>query len=175
MLGLSFTSKLDKGSYIIYINKTASKKFLIWPCMEHSCHVWAGAPNCSLHMLDKLQKWACRTVGPSLAASLEPLTHHGNAVNFSLSIDISLIDVHLNWLDWSHFLIFMAGLLMMSNTMLDFSFIIHRCYKGVYVNNFLTNTTKLWNSLPAERFSLTYDLTGFKFRINRHLLSLGSL
>ena len=84
MLGLSFTSKLDKGSYIIYINKTASKKFLIWPCKEHSCHVWAGAPNCSLHMLDKLQKWACRTVGPSLAASLEPLTHHGNAVSFRL-------------------------------------------------------------------------------------------
>ena len=67
MLGLSFSSKLDWGSYIISIAKTASKKigalicsmkFLspevalylykstIRPCMEYCCHVWAGAPSC---------------------------------------------------------------------------------------------------------------------------------
>ena len=61
----NFSSKLDWGSYIISIGKTASKKvealicsmkFLspeaalylckstIRPCMEHGCHVWAGAP-----------------------------------------------------------------------------------------------------------------------------------
>ena len=67
MLGLTFSSKLDWGSYSISIAKTASKKigvlilsmkFLspkvalylykstICPCMEYCCHVWAGAPNC---------------------------------------------------------------------------------------------------------------------------------
>ena len=25
--------------------------------MEYCCHVWAGAPNCYLELLDKLQKW----------------------------------------------------------------------------------------------------------------------
>ena len=35
-----------------------------------SCHVWAGALSCYLEMLDKLQKWICRTVVPSLAFSL---------------------------------------------------------------------------------------------------------
>ena len=96
MLGLTFSSKLDLGSYIVSLAKTASKKigalicsmkFLfpevalylcistIWPCMEYCCHVWAGAPSCYLELLDKLQKWICRTVGPSLAASLEPLAH----------------------------------------------------------------------------------------------------
>ena len=93
MLGLTFSSKLDWGSYIISTPKTASKKigalihsmkFLspevvlylyrctICPCMEYCCHVWAGAPSCYLELLDKLPKWICRIVGPSLAASLDP-------------------------------------------------------------------------------------------------------
>ena len=85
ILGLTFFSKLDCGSYIISIAKTTSKKigalirsmrFLspevalylykstIRPCMEYCCHVWAGAPSCNLELLDKLQKRICRTVGP---------------------------------------------------------------------------------------------------------------
>ena len=96
MLGLTFSSKLDWGSYIISIAKTASNKvgalihsmkFLspevalylykstIHPCMGYCCHVWAGAPSCYLGLLDKLQKRICRTVGASLATSLEPLAH----------------------------------------------------------------------------------------------------
>ena len=95
MLGLT-SSKLDWGSYIISIAKTTSKKigvlihfmkFLsaevavylckstIHPCMEYCCYVWAGAPNGYLELQEKLQKSICRTVVPSLAASLEPLTH----------------------------------------------------------------------------------------------------
>ena len=105
MLGLTFSSKLDCGSYIITISKTASKKigalmlsmkFLspkvvlhlyqstICPCMEYCCHVWAGAPSYSLGLLDKLKKQICRTVGPSLTASLEPLAHHQNVASLSL-------------------------------------------------------------------------------------------
>ena len=97
ILGLTFFSKLDWGSYIISIAKTASKKigalirsmkflspevalylyrFTIHPCMEYCCHVWAGAPSCYLELLGKLQKRICRTVGPSLATFLEPLAHH---------------------------------------------------------------------------------------------------
>ena len=96
VLGLTFSSKLDWGFYTMSIAKTASKKigalicsmkFLspevalylykstIRPCMEYCCHVWAGAPSCYLELLDKLQKRICRTVGPSLAASLEPLAY----------------------------------------------------------------------------------------------------
>ena len=52
--------------------------------MEYCCHVWAGAPSCYLELLDKLQKWICRTVGPSLGTSLEPLAHHGNVASLSL-------------------------------------------------------------------------------------------
>ena len=105
MLGLTFSSKLDWGSYIVSIAKTASKKigafirsmkFLspevamylykstIGPCMEYHCHVWAGAPSCSLDLLGKLQKRICRIVGPSLAASLEPLAHRQTVASLSL-------------------------------------------------------------------------------------------
>ena len=40
--------------------------------------------------------------------------------------------------------------------------------------NFFPRTAKLWNSLPIEYFLLTYDLSDFKSRINRHLLTVGS-
>ena len=32
--------------------------------------------------------------------------------------------------------------------------------------------SSLWNSLPIKCFPLTYDLNGFKSRINRHLLTV---
>ena len=51
---------------------------------------------------------------------------------------------------------------------------IPRCYKDVYVNSFFPHTAKLWNSLPIEYFPLTYDLSGFKSRISRNLLTVGS-
>ena len=92
MLEVTFSSKLDWGSYIIYIAKTVSKKIgalisstkfhspevalylyksKIRLCIEYCCCVWAGDPRCYLDLLDKLQKRICRTVGLSFAASLE--------------------------------------------------------------------------------------------------------
>ena len=38
----------------------------------------------------------------------------------------------------------------------------------------VSRTARLWNSLSMECFPLTYDLSGFKSRINRHLLTVGS-
>ena len=57
----------------------------------------------------------------------------------------------------------------------DFSVTIPRCYKDVYVNSFFPCTAKLWNSLPIECFPLTYDLSGFKSRINKYFLTVGFL
>ena len=47
-------------------------------------HVWAGALSCYLKLLDKLQKRIWKTLGPSRAASLEPLAHSQNVVSLSL-------------------------------------------------------------------------------------------
>ena len=90
MLGLTFSSKLDWGSYIISIAKTkivvliCSMKFrspevalylyksTMHPFMEYCCHVWAGAPSCYLEFLDKLRKRICRTVVLHLLLPLDP-------------------------------------------------------------------------------------------------------
>ena len=144
------------------------------PCMEYCCHVWAGAPSCYLDLLDKLQKRICRIVGPSLAASLEPFAHRRNVASLSLFYRYyfgrcSSELAQLVPLPFSR-----ERSTLYSDRLHDFSVTIPRCYKDVYVNSFFPRTAKLWDSLPIECFPLTYDLSGFKFRINRHLLTVGS-
>ena len=122
----------DCSSHIGSIAKTVSKKirsqiysmkFLfpdvapylykssIRPCMEHWSHAQAVAPSCCLNMLDKLNAWVRRIVGPSLATSFVSLNHRRNLVRLSLfySLNISLVDTHLNWLNWFNFLILVWG------------------------------------------------------------------
>ena len=137
-----------------------------------SCLGW-----CPLDLLDKLQKWICRIIGPSLAASFEPLAHCRNVASLSLfyrywyfgrcSSELAQLLVPLP---------FSRGrsTRYSADRLDDFSVSIPRCYKDVYVNSFFPRTAKLWNSLPRECFPLTYDLSGFKSRINRHLLTVGS-
>ena len=63
-------------------------------------------------------------------------------------------------MNWFHLLILVGGPLAI---LIDCMIIFHnaRCYKDVYIaNNFL---------------SMTYDLNGFKFNINKHISSLDSL
>ena len=195
MLGLTFSSRLDCGSYIICIAKTASKKigalirsvkFLspevalylykstICPCMEHCCHIWTGAPSWYLELLDNLQKRICRTVGPSLAASLEPLAHRRNEASLRLfyryyfgrcSSELALLVPPP---------VSRGRSTRYSDRLHDFSVTIPRCYKFVYVNSFFPRTSRLWNSLPIECFPFNYNLNVFKSRINRHLLTVGS-
>ena len=59
-------------------------KSTIYHCMGYCCHVWDGVSSCYLELLDKLQKRICRTVGRSLATSLEPLAHCRNVGSLSL-------------------------------------------------------------------------------------------
>ena len=113
----------------------------------------------------------CRTVGPSLAASLELFAHHGNVASLSLFYryyfgKCSSELVELVALPYSR-----GRSTCYSDRLHDFSVTIPRYYKDAYVNSFFTHTARLWNSLPIECFPLTYDLSGFKSRINRDLLT----
>ena len=121
-------------------------KSTIRPCMEYCCHIWAGAPSCYLELLDKLQKRICRTVGPSLAASLETLARRNLA-------SLSLFYRHY----FGRYSSELAQLVPLpfsrgrstrySDRLHDFSVTIPRCYKDVYVNSFFPHTAGLWNSL----------------------------
>ena len=142
--------------------------------MEYCCHVWAGAPSCYLELLDKLQKRICRTVGPSLAASLEPLAHRRNVASLSLFYRY-YFGRYSSELAQLFPLPFSRGRsTRYSDRLYDFSVTILRCYKDVYFNSFFPCTTRFWSSLPIECFPLTYDLNRFKSSISRHHLAVGS-
>ena len=107
ILGLTLSSKLDCWYYIMSIAKSVSIEIATWfalwsfflprllfisinlytihPCTKYCCHVWTRTRNCYLKFLVKVQKQICRTVGPSLASSLEPLVHCRNVASLSLS------------------------------------------------------------------------------------------
>ena len=74
MLGLTFSTNLNWGSYITSIAKTVSRKIgdlihsvkffslevalylyksTIRSCIEYCCHIWASAPNCYLELLNQ--------------------------------------------------------------------------------------------------------------------------
>ena len=182
MLGLTFSSKLDRGSYITSIAKTAPKKigalihsmkFLslevalylykstIRPCMEYCCHVWAGAPSCYLELLDKLQKRICRSVGPSLAASLEPLGHRRNVASLSLFYRYyfgrcSSELAQLLPLPYSR-----GRSTRYSDRLHDFSVTIPRCYKDVYANSFFPRTARFF----LNRFPVCFNLFVLPFLV----------
>ena len=142
--------------------------------MEYCCHGWAGTPSYYLELLDKLQKWICRTISPSLATSLEPLAHHRNAASLSLFYRYYFGRCSSELAQLVPLPFFQGRHTHYSDRLHDFSVSIPRCYKDVYVNSFFPCTARLWNSLPVKCFSLTYDLNEFESRIDRHLLTVGS-
>ena len=131
--------------------------------MAYCCHVWGGAPSCYLDMLDKLQRWICRTAGPSLAASLEPLAHPRNLVSLSLFYTYYFGRCSPELAKLIPFLYSRGKFTWYSKRLHNFSIAILRCFKGV--------TAILWNYLPTEGFPFTYELTGFNSGVRRHTLS----
>ena len=112
--------------------------------------MWAGAPSCYLELLDKLQKWICRTVGPSLATSLALLTHRRNVASLSLFYRYyfgrcSSELAQLVPLPFSR-----GRSTRYSDRLHDLSVTIPRCYVNVYLNRFFPLTARLLNSLPTE-------------------------
>ena len=131
LLKLSFSTKLNRFSYINLIAKTAYSKigastcsvkflfaevslylcgFITQHCMEYCFHAWTGAPNIYLDILSKLQKREDRIAAPTIASSLEPLVHCWNVVDISCFFftDITVGNVHRDLLNWLLFII-LAG------------------------------------------------------------------
>ena len=63
-----FGTLICSTKFVFYLSKSTLKS-----CMEYCYHVCVCASSCYLRMLDKLQKWDCRTVGPSLSTYHEQL------------------------------------------------------------------------------------------------------
>ena len=176
MLELTFSSKLDWGSYIIYIAKTASKKigalihsmkfvspevdlyfyeYTIQPCVEYGCRFWAGAPSCYSELLEKLQKRICRTFGLSIAASLEPLAHSQNIASLSLFYRYCFGRYSSELAELVSLPYSRGTSTLYSDRLHDFSVTISRCYRDVSVNSFFPLTVTL--EFSAYRM-LSFDL-----------------
>ena len=71
----------------------------------------------------------------------------------------------MNYLNWFHFLILEGGLLLI---LIDCMIFLPPFLDVTRVSMsivFFPRTARLWNFLPIEFFSLTYDLSGLKYRI----------
>ena len=113
-------------------------KSTISPCVK----------DCYQELLDQLQKRICRTIGPSVAASLEPLARHRNVA--SLSLFYRYLGRCSSELAQVFSLSYSRG--KFSDGLNDFSVTIPRCYWDI--NSFFLRTAKLWNSLPIECFGI---------------------
>ena len=141
----------------LYLNKSSVR-----PCLEYCWHVWAGARSCYLEILGKR---ICRTDGPCFSGTLGWSSKCGRYYFRRCSSELAqLVPLPYSRGRSARYCVRLH----------DFSVNIARCYKDVYVNSFFPRTARPWNSLPIECFPLTYDLSGFKSRINRHLLTVGS-
>ena len=125
-----------------------------------------------MELLRKLQKPIWRTVGPSLAVSFELLAHHQNVASLSLSYRYYFGGCSSELAQLVPLPVSRVRSTCYSDILHDFSVVIPRCYKDIYVNSFFPRTARLWNSLPVECFPLTYDRSGFMSRINRHLITV---
>ena len=80
--------------------------------------------------------------------------------------------VYLNWLKWFHSPILEESLLVILID--DMVFLPpFTDVRRMPCQHFFPHTARLWNSRSKIYFLLTYDLNGFKFRINRLLLTVG--
>ena len=144
-------------------------KSIIQPCMEYCRHVWVGTPSCYLELLSKLQKRIYRTLVIHLLP-LVTLAHRRNVASLSFfyryyfgrySSELAqLVPLpYSRGRSTCYFLIFLSSFLDVKRM-------------STPIGSFLAQLD--WNSLPIEWFSLTHDFSGFKSRINRRLLTVGS-
>ena len=127
-------------------------KSTIWPCMEHCCHVRADASICFLKFSNKLQQRIWRTVGFSLAASLEPLAHRQNVASLRLFYRYYFGRCSPELDQLVPFPYSCGRSTRYSDRSHDFSVTIPR-YKDVYINGFFPRTARLCRMLFFDLWS----------------------
>ena len=111
-----------------------------------------------LHLLLLLNPWLIVEIWPVLV----------------FSIGITLVGAVQNWLNWFHFDFPERGLLViLIDCIIFLSPFLDLTRMFISPVSFLAKLDSL-NSLPVECFPLTSDLSGFRSRINKHHLTVGS-
>ena len=113
--------------------------------------------NLLIIVVDLLKKPPGLFVFFMISSMVQPLAHHWNVTSLNLFWRYCFggcSSVHL-------FILLLWRSTYYSVRLHDFFVTISRCYKEVYVNSFFPHTVRVWNSLPIECFSLTFDLNDF--------------
>ena len=157
-LTLSLMLKLSPRKLIYFMKFLSPKvtlylyKSTIWPCLEYCYHVLVCAPSCYLELFNKLQQQRCWPVGFLFATSLESLAHLQNVVSLSLFYRYYLCRCYYELAQLVPLPDSWGRSTCYSDKLHDFSVIIPRCHKDVYVNSFFPCMARSWNSLPIEYF-----------------------
>ena len=109
--------------------------------MKYYCYFWVGAASCYLDTTGKLQKRVYRSVGPTLAASLESLGYLRNDLLYRYFFGRFSLFYRYYFGRCSSKLAELVPLPYSGGRSTRYS----RCYKDLYVNNgFFPCTARLW-------------------------------
>ena len=192
LLGLTVSSDLSWKTYIQSISKKAAQrigslyrasrylppqsilylyKSTIRPLMEYCCHLWAGAPQTHLHLLDRVEKRAKNLIGQPLASELLPLSSRRDVASLSLfyryyfgrcssALSESVPKPK----------VFSRGT-RRANQLTCYHVSLERTRTKGRSTSFFVRTAHLWNQLPPSCFPVQYDIGSFKRRVNKFLKS----
>ena len=144
-------------------------------------HVWDTVVTSGLVAL--VATWNCQTNYKNKYAGLlvlhlllllNPLAHRRNVARFSLFYRYYFGRCSSELSKLVPFPFSQGRSTPYSDRLRDFAVTIPQMLQVCHVNSFFSRTARLRYSLPIDCFPLTYNLNGFKSRINRHLLTVSS-
>ena len=128
--------------------------------------------GCSVSLYFVISRPVHRTVGPSIAAFLEPLVQHPNAASLSLFYGYYFGRYSSELAELVPFPYSHGRSTCYSDRLHDISVTMPRCFRySLILKSFFPHKARLWDSLPIKCFPLIYNPNRFKPRISWHLLS----
>ena len=192
LLGMDISNKLSWTNHVACIAKRASQrlgalyrirsyltkesilylyKTQIRPILEYCSHLWSRSTASGSALLDRIQRRVTNLIGPELSQKLEPLSHRRDVSSLTLFYryhsGLCSSKLHRSVPPLKQ----MKRQLRSADTNHKLTLEVDRCRTAHHLNSFFPQTTKLWNSLPADIFPDSPHPTKFKTCVNRWLKS----
>ena len=148
---------------ILYLYKTQIRPF------SSTAATCGPDPQQQGALLDRIQNRVNNLIGPELSQKLEPLSHRRDVSSLSLfyryQSGLCSSQLHRSVPPLKQ----CKRQLRSAASSHKYTLEVTRCRTAHYQNSFFPQTTKLWNTLPANVFPDSPNLTKFKTSINRSL------